>query len=155
MDSPSPRKGEAEDSEVGGGQNANGEGEAVRRVQPEVTDTQWRITDHLRTKPNVELELDPTTAQAQIMMLRKKVGLSRLVKLGSSLFRRQNLYDISLLLSSSLSDPPATDTSLRGLATPSLTDSSKGLRARAPVVPFGVDLFHWGSTDELEHTLTP
>jgi len=48
-----------------------------------ITDTQWRITDHSGTKPNVELELDPTTAQAQIMILRKKVGLSRLVKLRS------------------------------------------------------------------------
>jgi len=62
------------------------------------------------------------------------------------------------LLFSPLSDPPATGNSLRGQATPSLTpssSSSKGLRARAPVVPFGMDLFHWGSEDKLEHTLTP
>ena len=47
--------------------------------QPKVTSTQWRITDHSSTTQKVELELDPTTPQAQIAMLRKKVGLTRLV----------------------------------------------------------------------------
>ena len=74
MDPPSPEKGEAEDGEVGG---TSCEGKTVRKVQPVITDTQWRITDHSGTKPYMELELDPTTAQAQIMMLRKKVGRGR------------------------------------------------------------------------------
>ena len=63
----------------------------------------------------------------------------------------------SLHTHSSLSIPPATGASVQSQATSSLTTASSSkeeLRNKAPVVPFGMDLFHWGSTDELEPTMT-
>ena len=74
MESSSPKRSKREEEEG----VESGTTETVR--QPKITSTQWRITDHSSTTQKVELELDPTTPQAQIAMLRKKVGLTRLVK---------------------------------------------------------------------------
>ena len=75
MESSSPERSKREEEEEG---VESGTTETVR--QPKITSTQWRITDHSSTTQKVELELDPTTPQAQIAMLRKKVGLTRLVR---------------------------------------------------------------------------
>ena len=74
MESSSPERSKREEEEG----MESGTTETVR--QPKITSTQWRITDHSSTTQKVELELDPTTPQAQIAMLRKKVGLTRLVR---------------------------------------------------------------------------
>lgn len=111
-----------------------------------VTDTEWKFgTEVPESVPVADMELDPTTPHAQLAILKRKLQKYTTV--------------IFILISPSLQLRVPTGHAQSSGRQKGSNCSSKNsdLLSRAPVVPFGMDLYHWeNSSSSVEpRTLAP
>ena len=111
-----------------------------------VTESQWKFETSIPESVSVsDLELDPTTPQAQLAVLKKKYDLCICLHCHHMLCTcrraptaRAQFSGVEAEGSGSCSEQPE-------------------LKGKAPVIPFGMDLYHWGSSsaDVEARTLAP
>lgn len=109
-----------------------------------VTESQWKFETHIPESVSVsDLELDPTTPQAQLAVLKKKYDLCTTPPMPVSISMCRML--------------PTAHAQFSGVEGRGSCSERPELKVQAPVVPFGMDLYHWGSssTDIEARTLAP